>query len=187
MAVKSAKMGRIPDRVDIDDRPASVNSRHDYGDWKVDTVAGTKNGPALVTMVERKSGFGLIRLVNGKRSIPVARAMIEALTPHKDLVKTLTYDNGKEISDHRMVSAALAAAAYFAKPYHAWERGCNENYNGLVRQYCPKNKSLESITADDVKAALDQLNNRPRKRLDWRTPSEVFRSANKNHGVALAI
>ena len=166
--------GQIPGRVSIDLRPTIVDTKERIGDWEIDTVIGKNHKGALLTIVERKSKYTLIQRLSYKRSRLVADATINLLAPYQDKVFTITSDNGKEFADHQQVSKRLTAKIYFAHPYHSWERGLNENTNGLIRQYFPKNTDFKSITVESVRNVMNRLNNRPRKTLDYATPNEVF-------------
>jgi IS30 family transposase len=165
--------GIIPDRKSIDERPEIVEQRERLGDWEGDLIIGQKHQGAVLTLVERKSRFTLIRKVEGKQALPVANAMIECLK-WVPAVETITNDNGKEFAGHKMVSTALSADIYFAHPYSSWERGTNENTNGLIRQYLPKHRDLSTLTAKDELMIMDRINLRPRKCLNFSTPFEVF-------------
>lgn len=165
--------GIIPNRKSIDERPAIVEQRQRLGDWEGDLIIGKKHQGAVLTLVERKSRFTLIRKVEGKQALPVANAMIECLS-WVPAVETITNDNGKEFASHKMVSTALSANVYFAHPYSSWERGTNENTNGLIRQYLPKHRDLSTLTTKEELMIMDRLNLRPRKCLNFSTPFEVF-------------
>ncbi len=175
--------GQIPGRVSIDLRPAIVDNKKRIGDWEIDTVIGKNHKGALLTIVERKSKYTLIQKLSYKRSRLVADATIDLLAPYHDKVFTITSDNGKEFADHQRISKQLTAKVYFAHPYHSWERGLNENTNGLIRQYFPKNTNFISITVESVRNVMDQLNNRPRKTLDYATPNEVFFGKHWKHAA----
>lgn len=166
--------GQIPNRVSIDLRPAIVDRKKRIGDWEIDTVIGKGHKGTLVTIVERKSKYTLIQRLPGKRSQLVADATIDLLTPYREKVFTITSDNGKEFAEHQRISKRLTADVYFAHPYHSWERGLNENTNGLIRQYFPKSTNFKTITNESVIKVMDRLNNRPRKTLAYATPNEVF-------------
>ncbi len=166
----------IKDRVDIDERPEVANKRERVGDWELDTIIGKNHKGAIVTMDDRKTKLRLAYPLPGKKAQDVKDAMIKLLTPIKSWVRTTTYDNGKEFAFHKEVSKALDCDAYFAKPYHSWERGQNENANGLLRQYFPKAMELTDIPVADVFSAVDKLNSRPRKCLGYKTPYEAFES-----------
>jgi transposase, IS30 family len=165
--------GIIPNRKSIDERPVIVEQRQRLGDWEGDLIIGKKHQGAALTLVERKSRFTLIRKVEGKQALPVANAMIECLN-WVPAVQTITNDNGKEFAGHKIVSTALSANIYFAHPYSSWERGTNENTNGLIRQYLPKHRDLSTLTSKEELMIMDRINLRPRKCLNFSTPFEVF-------------
>ena len=160
--------------VRIDQRPKVVDKRSRIADWEGDTVIGCGHQGVLVTLVERKSRYTLAAPLPRRTSALVGQAMIDLLRPHKARCKTITLDNGKEFADHEFIAKCLRAKVYFAHPYCSWERGLNENHNGLLRQYFPKDMSLAGVTQCQVDAAVYALNHRPRKCLGWRTPHEVF-------------
>ena len=166
--------GQIPNRVSIDERPAIVDSKERVGDWEIDTVIGKSHKGAFVTAVERKTKYSCIRHVPRKEAALVSEALIEMLSPFKELVFTITADNGKEFSEHEKIAAALNAQFYFAHPYSSWERGLNENTNGLIRQYYPKKTSLVSVDKQKLADVQNKLNNRPRKTLGFDTPEQLF-------------
>ncbi len=166
--------GRIIGRVDIDQRPAIVAAKERLGDWEIDTVIGKNHQGALVTLVERQSKYTLIKRVLRKKADQVAGATIDLLTPFRNWVLTVTSDNGKEFAHHQRISKKLEADFFFAHPYHSWERGLNENTNGLIRQYFPKSTNLKNVPDKQIQTVMDRLNNRPRKTLDFKTPNEVF-------------
>lgn len=168
------RRGQLKDRVCIEQRPHSVDAREQLGHWEGDTVIGHGHTGVLVTLVERKSRFTLVRRLPNKEAAPVSQAIIEMLRPHKADCLTLTFDNGKEFADHQFFGGCLQAAVYFAHPYHSWERGTNENTNGLIRQYFPKRMSFAQINDQEVDEVVYRLNHRPRKCLGFRTPHEVF-------------
>lgn len=164
----------IPNRVDIDKRPQVANKRKRIGDWEFDTIIGKNHKGAIVTMDERKSKLRLAAPLAGKKAKAVTEAMINLLTPIKKYVLTATFDNGKEFTLHEVFAKKINCDTYFAKPYHSWERGQNENANGLLRQYFPKNMELDKLSNEEVYRAVDKLNSRPRKILKYKTPYEVF-------------
>jgi IS30 family transposase len=179
------RRGVIPDQVSIDKRPAIVDARRRFGDWEGDTVIGKGHRGALVTLVERKSLYTVIRGVCRKTADAVRNAVTEGLMPHTDRVHTKTYNNGREFFDHVGMSGYLESRIYFAHPYASWERGLNENTNGLIRQYFPKQRDLTTVTNVEIKQAMDKLNHRPRKTLGFRTPHEVFFKTKTSLIVAL--
>jgi IS30 family transposase len=168
------KRGQIVGRVGIAERPAIVDEKSRVGDWEIDTVIGKNHQGALVTLVDRKSKFTLIKKVDSKHAEGVTKATIALLASHQGKVLTITSDNGKEFAGHEAISQALNAPVYFANPYCSWERGLNENTNGLIRQYFPKGSSFEDITDEQVEKVMHRLNHRPRKGLNYRTPHSVF-------------
>jgi len=169
--------GLIPNRVGIEERPKCVELRNQIGHWEADTVVGAKHQGALVTLVERKLGYALSAPLQRATAEATADAIIRLLTPYKSLVKTITYDNGKEFSAHERISRELHCKGYFADPYCAWQRGTNENTNGLIRQYFPKGQSLIGVTEEAVTNIIGSLNCRPRKRLGFVTPDELMKIA----------
>ena len=169
------RRGKIRNRVDIDERPEIVDQRARIGDWDADTVVGKGRQRYLVTLVERKSRFTLFKQVESKRAAVVREAIVELLAPYQDQTHTLTFDNGKEFAEHERVAEALEADTYLAHPYAFWKRGTNENTNGLLRQYFPKESDLSEATDARVAWVHERLNTRPRKCLDFETPETVFR------------
>jgi IS30 family transposase len=165
---------QIVGRRSISERPTHIEERTQVGHWEGDTVIGAHHKQAIVTLVERKSGYAILSKVTHKTAEMVGNAIISELKPFAPLVKTLTFDNGKEFAGHQRVDRELQSITYFADPFASWQRGSNENLNGLLRQYIPKKKSLFTITQEQIKMIQDQLNNRPRKRLGFKTPNEVF-------------
>jgi len=178
---KRDRRGKIPARKSIEQRPQIVEERTRFGDWEVDLILGKDHQGALVTLTERKSRFTLLRHVAGKHSDLVAQAVIVLLKWVAHL-ESVTADNGKEFAAHLKISQALSVDFYFAHPYASWERGTNENTNGLIRQYVPKNRSLKNLSFQEEIMIMDKLNLRPRKCLDFCSPFEVFFG---HHPVAL--
>ena len=171
---KNDYRGTIPGRVDIDERPAIVAEKTRIGDWEADTIIGKGHKGVLVTLTERVSKLNLVIPIIRKEAGLAKDAIIEALKPFAAFVHTITFDNGREFCRHLDIAKALNCKTYFAKPYHSWERGLNENHNGLLRQYFPKAKPLDQVTQVDANKALAGLNHRPRKTLNYKTPWEVF-------------
>lgn len=169
--------GRIIGRVDISERPAIIETRSRLGDWEGDTVVGLGHRSALVTLVDRKSRYTKIVKVEHNTAELVTNAIIGTLDPVKALALSITFDNGKEFSYHQRIAASLELETFFATPYHSWERGTNENTNGLIRQYFPKKTDFSDVTDEEVARVEALLNTRPRKILGFRTPEEVFREA----------
>jgi transposase, IS30 family len=168
------RSGQIRNRVSIDDRPASVDEKSVVGDWEIDTVIGKNHSGALVTIVERVTLFTVSKRVNSKRAEEVTAATITLLAPFKSLVNTITSDNGKEFAYHEQIAESLDCDFYFAHPYRSWERGLNENTNGLLRQYFPKSTDFKTVSAKAVAESVEQLNDRPRKTLAFKTPADLM-------------
>ena len=168
------RRGQIPNRRPLSERPLHIEGRKQVGHWECDTVIGANHKQAIVTVVERKSGYAVIAKVSNKTSDLVGAAIIRVLKPFQARVKTLTYDNGKEFCGHAEIDQALGSTGYFARPFASWERGSNENFNGLLRQYVPKKRPMADITDEEIRMIENRLNNRPRKRLGFKTPAEVF-------------
>ena len=166
--------GTIINRVMIDKRPKVVEKKNRIGDLEIDTVIGKDHKGALVTVVDRKSKFVLIKNVPSKEAQVVTDALIEMIQPIKGITHTITSDNGKEFAYHKQVSDALDTDFYFANPYHSWERGLNEHTNGLIRQYLPKKSEFLHVSKEEIIMIQDRLNHRPRKVLNYKTPYEVF-------------
>ena len=147
--------------------------------WECDTVIGASHKGAVVTMVERKSGYAVLAKVSNKTSELVSSAIVSNLKHFSVRVKTLTYDNGKEFAGHSLIDQELNSTAYFARPFASWERGSNENLNGLLRQYSPKKRAMSTVNDEEIRMIQNRLNNRPRKRLGFKTPAEVFHQSLK--------
>jgi len=176
------RRGKLPNRVSIEERPAIVDERQRIGDWEVDTIVGKGHRQAIVSLTERKSRLVLLRKVDRRTAELVSDAVISLLQPIVEHSHTITGDNGKEFAEHERISHELNSDFYFAHPFAAWERGTNENMNGLVRQYIPKRREFDTISEHELLFITNRLNHRPRKCLDFRTPFEVF----FEHSVALA-
>jgi IS30 family transposase len=169
------RRGQMPARRMIDERPKLVNERRRIGDWEGDTVEGRKGSGFIATHVERKARYTVAVKVDDKSANTVTKVTLEAmkkLPPEK--VKTMTFDNGKEFAGFKELERGLNMRSYFARPYHSWERGTNENTNGLLRQFFPKGMDFRPINQSELDKAVELLNNRPRKCLSYRTPTEVF-------------
>ena len=169
-----SKRGQIPDRISIDNRPEIVNTRMRIGDWEADTMIGKDRKGAMLTLVDRKSRFLRIALLERRLASHVKMHMVNMLAPYKPFVKTITSDNGTEFYQHKQIAKKLQADFYFTHPYSAWEKGTNENTNGLIRQYIPKDTYLNTLSWDQIKLIEQEINNRPRKLLNWKTPLQVF-------------
>jgi len=168
------RRGQIPNRTSIDKRPKIVASKGRFGDWEADTIVGARHKGGILSVVERKSKLTRLRKLATKGAAEMKDNAIGLLAPLAAKVHTITVDNGKEFCEHELIAAGLQARLYFAHPYSSWERGLNENTNGLVRQYFPKKYEFARITDQDLQQVEDLLNNRPRKTLGYRTPNEVF-------------
>ena len=159
----------------IDTRPEVIEKRQRIGDWEGDTIVGGEKTTGILTHVERKSGFLMANLFLRKNAVLIKEKTIESFLKISDDKKfSITYDNGTEFSEHELTARLTGLIIYFAYPYHSWERGTNENTNGLLRQYFPKKMMFAKLTQKDVDAAVESINNRPRKRLGYLTPYEVF-------------
>ena len=167
------RRGKIRNQVSIEQRPEIVDQRLRLGDWEVDLVIGKGHSGSVVTLTDRKSRFTLLRKVASKAADVVAQAMIELLNWVGHL-ETITSDNGKEFALHEFIAGKLRLDFYFAHPYASWERGTNENTNGLIRQYLPKDRDLSTLTTQEELFIMDRLNLRPRKCLAFLSPFEVF-------------
>ena len=168
------RRGQIPNRRPLSERPLHIEARRQVGHWECDTVIGASHKGAVVTMVERKSGYAVMAKVEKKTSELVSSAIVDKLQPLAARVKTLTFDNGKEFAGHAHIDQQLQSTAYFARPFASWERGSNENLNGLLRQYVPKKRAMSTVSDEEIRMIQNRLNNRPRKRLGFKTPAEVF-------------
>jgi transposase, IS30 family len=166
---------KIKDAVSINERPRSVDLRKIIGHWEGDSVISRQSKAGLNTLVERKSGLVFISKIENGTARVTADAVVDRfkeLPPNRR--QTLTLDNGSENSGHKIITEKLGTKCYFANPYHSWERGSNENTNGLIRYYLPKKTDFKLISNEQIKQIENALNNRPRKRLKWLTPLEVF-------------
>lgn len=170
----AARKNRIKERVSIEERPSVIDKKIRVGDFEADTIIGKGRQGAIVTVVDRKSMYTKISLPVTKKSHIVASEMVRLLAPFKKNVHTITTDNGLEFAKHQTISKKLKCDYYFCHPYSSWERGLNENINGLIRQYIPKGSSFEHLTQKEIRRIENRLNHRPRKSLGWRTPYEVF-------------
>jgi len=159
----------------IDQRPKIIEERGRIGDWEGDTVIGKDRKPAILTHVERKSGYLLADKLERATAELTKQTTIQSFEKiPRNKKQTITYDNGSEFAEHELTGRKLKADIYFAYPYHSWERGCNENANGLLRQFFPKKTIFATITQQDIQKAVGLINHRPRKRLNYLTPYEVF-------------
>ena len=164
----------IPGRIDIAQRPAIVEKKRRIGDWEADTMVGVKHQGCIISLVDRASKYTALSTAESRHADGVAQRIIKALSTLPRQVHTITYDNGKEFTQHQRINEQLQCQSYFATPYHSWERGLNEHTNGLVRQFFPKGISLRHVCTKKLKAVENLLNNRPRKALGYKTPAELF-------------
>lgn len=178
-ADKTAGRGIIAGRIDISCRPKIVAQKRRVGDWEGDTVLGPKRRGALLTLVERKSKLLKLALLARPTAAAAHQAILQRLRPIRHRVHTITFDNGKEFAEHKAIARALRSRIYFARPYHAWERGLNENTNGLIRDFFPKGTDFSTVSPAEVALVERLLNARPRKTLGYRSPTEVFRAATR--------
>lgn len=166
--------GRLAGKRHISERPRAAELRSEIGHWEIDTVIGKGDHHCLVTAVDRKTGYVVIGKLRARTKEHTNRRILRLMRRHPQRFKTITADNGTEFHDYATIEQATGAAFYFATPYHSWERGTNENTNGLIRQYVPKGTSMANLTQHRCNAIARALNNRPRKRLGFKTPQECF-------------
>jgi IS30 family transposase len=167
--------GRLAGKRPISARPAAVETRRELGHWEADTILGASQaGPCVLSVVERKTGYLLLGQLRQRTSAAVNHRAQQLIAAQPHPVQTITVDNGTEFHDYAQLERATAARFYFATPHHAWERGTNENTNGLVRQYLPKRHSMAHLSQHDCNRIAAKLNRRPRKRLGYRTPEECY-------------
>jgi len=172
---KPSRRGQIPNATAIKDRPAAVARRKRYGDWEGDTIVGSRQQGGLLSLVERKSGYTYLVRLEQRQAQPVAQAACRRLKSlPANLRRTVTFDNGKEFAAHETISRRLGMDVYFAYPHCPWQRGTNENTNGLARQFFPKKSSIKDYSDHDISRFETLLNERPRRRLGYRTPSETL-------------
>lgn len=164
----------VKNRVSIDCRPKIVEERSRIGDWEADLIVGENHKGAIVTLVERRSRCVLAKLLPNKTANVTKKAIIELLYPIKNFVHTITFDNGGEFASHEEIAVILNAKAYFAHPYSSWERGTNENTNGLIREFIPKKTSFEQITDEFLEEVISKINRRPKKVLGFDLPTNIF-------------
>jgi IS30 family transposase len=169
--------GRLAGKRHISERPSWIERRSQVGHWEIDTVMGSGDGHCIVTLVERATGYVLIGKLASRHMEETARRTIQLIRKHPGKFKTITADNGTEFHAYKKIEKATGVKVYFATPYHSWERGSNENANGLIRQYLPKRKSMAHVTQHDCNQIAEKLNARPRKRYNFETPEERFHAA----------
>jgi IS30 family transposase len=177
------KRGQIVGRIGIENRPKEVEEKQRFGDLEIDLVIGKDHKGALLTINDRATGMLQMRKIESKDAEIVKNATIELLENWKPFLQTITSDNGKEFAKHQSIATALEIDYYFANPYCSWERGANENLNGLVRQYFPKGSDFSTITSRQVEIVVEKLNNRPRKRHQYYSPNEVYLQKLNNNKV----
>lgn len=176
--------GQLTNRKSIHDRPAEIEQRSRFGDLEIDTIVGKNHQQSLVSIVDRKTGYLWLKKCSTRKAEEICQATIRLLEPIKAQLKTITADNGKEFSLHEYAAQELDVDWYFADPYSAWQRGTNENTNGLIRQYVRKGSDLNDYTDAYIAEITQRLNHRPRKRLGFKSPSQVLF---QEHGVALQM
>ena len=166
--------GILPGKRMISERPANIERRAQIGHWEGDTVMGLDRHFCIVTLVERKSGFVIIKKCKERTAVEANMACSAAIREYGRKFRTITFDNGTEFHGYEALERWFPVTCYFAHPYHSWERGTNENTNGLIRQYLPKGHSMRYVTQAECDRIASILNTRPRKRLGFKTPYEVF-------------
>lgn len=166
--------GILPGKRPITSRPADVEERKILGHWEGDTVIGRDRHHCIVTLVERKAGLVIIKKIKSRTAKAVTAVIIQAIKENPGKFKTITFDNGTEFHDYKTIEEATGVICFFAAPYHSWERGSNENCNGLIRQYLPKKSCMSDVTQHKCNWIALQLNTRPRKRHNFKTPQEIF-------------
>ena len=168
------RRGRLTGKRHISERPSAVETREEVGHWEMDTIVSSADRHCVVTLVERATGCVLLGKLRSRSVAATNRRVIELIRRHRHLFKTITVDNGTEFHGYAEIERATGATVYFATPYHSWERGTNENTNGLVRQYIPKRRSMKHLTQERCAEIALRLNNRPRKRYRFFSPIEVL-------------
>ena len=168
------KRGRLMGKRHISERPPAAETRSEIGHWEMDVVIGASNQHCIVTLVERMTGATLIGKLRCRQVVALNARVIELIQAHPSLFKTITVDNGPEFHGYKEIERATGVTVYFANPYCSWERGTNENTNGLIRQYLPKGTNLSHLTQRQCSRIAEQLNNRPRLRLGFKTPNEAY-------------
>jgi IS30 family transposase len=165
----------IRNRVPIDQRPDAVNKKERFGDWEIDTIIGKDGKGAIVTIVERKTAFFMMRkLYKGKNAKALAKTIVEMMMPYKNHVLTITSDNGTEFAEHEFIASKLGTNFYFAHPYSSWERGLSEYTNKLIRQYIPKKSVFNNFSSDYITDIQHKINRRPRECLEFESPKAIF-------------
>ncbi len=173
--VGGGKQVNIKDKVSIDQRPTIIENKERFGDWEIDLIVGKENKGAMVTIVERQTAMLLIRKLQfGKNAVELAKVVINMLLPYKDVVHSITSDNGSEFAMHKVIAKNLKCDFYFAHPYASWERGLSEYSNKLVRQYIPKKSVFDHFDDEYIKQVQHKINRRPRKNLNFENPTKIF-------------
>lgn len=170
----SDSRGRLQGKRLISERPACVDARSEVGHWEIDTVMGKDRHECVLTMVERMTGEARLAKLPNRTANLVVKAMSRIIAAEPSMFRTLTFDNGTEFHSYKELENQFPVVCYFANPHHPWERGCNENFNGLLRQYLPKGHSLSYIGPRKIDNICRSLNTRPRKRLGFYSPQEVY-------------
>lgn len=166
--------GRLEGKKDITTRPIEADKRLEIGHWEGDTVMGGDRKECVLTLVDRKSGYAFVEKLRARTAEETNYALNRIISKHREKFKTITFDNGTEFHSYKKIEERFGVQCYFAKPHHPWERGCNENFNGLLRQYLPKGKSMKEIGTAKLEVILQELNERPRKRHSFKSPQEVY-------------
>lgn len=165
----------IKDRLSIDERPQEVNDKERFGDWEMDLIVGKENKGAIVTLVERQTGFFMMeKLPHGKNAKMLANKVVDMLLPYKQNVHSITTDNGSEFAEHKTIAKKLETKVYFAHPYCSWEKGLVEYTNKLIRQYIPKKKPFDNYNKKNIREIQRKINRRPRKNLNFECPTKLF-------------
>lgn len=179
------RRGRIRNRTGISERPAAVERRDTVGHWEGDTIVGRRHRGAAVTMVERATRLTRLSKMTDRKAGSVRAALCRRLKGLRAWIETVTFDNGHEFAAHEQIEKDLEMKAYFAEPYSSWQRGTNENTNGLIRQYLSKARDLRTVSGSEIRMIENRLNHRPRKCLGYRTPHECF--YNEEHNLTVAL
>jgi len=166
--------GILPGKRHISDRPAGAENRSRLGHWEIDTVMGGQDLHCIVTMVERKSKYTLMGKLKARTTAELNRRVIQMVQAQSRRVRTITADNGTEFHGYDAIETTTGSQFYFATPHHSWERGLNENTNGLIRQYLPKGRSMADLTQKECNDIAEKLNKRPRKTLNYKTPEQCY-------------
>jgi IS30 family transposase len=174
---RGTKGGTLKGRISIHKRHADIETRKHPSHWEGDLIVGKQSSGYFVTLTERKSRLTLAKKINTKHADVVAKTIIQLLKPYQEKVSSITFDNGREFYGFKQIAKAIKTNIYFADPYSSWQRGSNENANGMIRRYFPKKSNFSKITHRQVKKVIDKINNRPRKILNYQTANEVFLAA----------